>query len=61
MCGTRVIEYRLRRPISIDRWAVIVGLDFHCDVISCELARQDVRRGVRPSPAAATVSSACGV
>ena len=37
--------------------AVVVG--FHCDVISCELARRGVRRGAA-GPAAAVKSSACG-
>ena len=37
--------------------AVVVG--FHCDVISCELARRGVRRGAA-GPEAAVKSSACG-
>jgi len=41
-----------RRPTGIDGRTVVVS--FHCDVISCELAR----RGVRPRPGAAAESSA---
>ena len=37
-------ECRMRRPVS-EYWLMVVVVGFHCDIISCELARRGLRRG----------------
>ena len=54
-CATRIFA-----AASYEYWLMAVVVGFHCDVISCGLARRGVRRGVARSRPAAAAESGLG-